>query len=118
MLLELRRGARAEAVMAAVVCTRRDLVDKKAALPRHEQLDGHHADVPERGGNASAESLGLRCDLRRDSSRHAARPENVAAVHVLGDWMKAHVAVEITCEQDGDFFLEVDERLEDRGGSS
>ena len=53
LLLELRRHAGVDRVVAAVVRPRRDLVDEQRAVARHEHLDAQHAAVVERRGDAA-----------------------------------------------------------------
>ena len=86
LLLELRRDAGVDRVVAAVVRARRDLVDEQRAVARDEHLDAQHAAVVERRPRrAVAISRASSRSAAVDARRHDRHVEDAVAMAVLGD---------------------------------
>ena len=86
LLLELRRDARVDRVVAAVVRPRRDLVDEQRAVARDEHLDAQHAAVVERVRDAGRDLARAAPASSGDDARgHDRHVEDAVAMPVLGD---------------------------------
>ncbi len=113
VLLELRRDARAKSVVAAVVRARGDFVYQQVPIARDEELDCHHPDVPEGGGDVRAQGPRVLRQFRRDPGGDPGGVQDVVTMEVLGDRVEAHVSGDVSRQENRDFLLKVDERLND-----
>ncbi len=84
LLLELRRGAGVDRVVAAVVRPRRDFVDQQRAILEHEELHREHAHVVEAPRQPRGDIDGLVADLQRDARGNDGGVEDAVPVLILG----------------------------------
>src|SRR6478736_4117913 len=118
VLLELRDGGAVQRPVPGIMHPRRDLVDqhrRAALLLHHEHFDREHADIIERGRDLLGNGAGFFRKRRRYVGRRARDFQDVVAVLVFGDVERLHMAVRRARRDHGDFTLERNERLEDRG---